>query len=255
MAEFKDKLFAVGILTGSAQSIKDVLNINPSGNGHVNAYANGSTVVINSDRLILNAKNNHVFLCGKEGVTISSPKSIHIDCTDDLYMFSETGEIYLGLPNKGSAYDFDKQKLPKTKAEPTKNYQYEPLLLGLKTANLIEDLLSVLIQAVIRTPAGDGYFSKEMMYNFECLRSRLPEILSTAVFIDGVSHDKEDPAPPIPEEIAASVAAASATAGTAGTTTSGDSSSATGTNINNTQAPATNTGTATTPSTNPDGKV
>jgi hypothetical protein len=256
MAEFADKLLSIGILTGSAKNISDVLKLNPVANGHVNQFANGSTVIINSDRIIMNSKKDHLFISGKEGVTITTPGSVHIDCVDDLYMFSESGEIYLGLPNRGQEYDYSKQVAPTDKSKATINYPYEPVLLGLKTANLIEDLLSLLAKAVIRTPAGDGYFSKEMMYNFEMLRSRLPEIMSTVVFVDGVTHEKPDPSPPIPEDIATSVAAST---GSAGSTVSNSTATNTGTNLNNTQSPATNAAgsyaTGSVPSTNPDGKI
>lgn len=251
--EFTDKLFKIDVLGGVAEkSLKDVLQINPSLGGHINNFTNGSTVIINSDRLVLNAKKDHLLICGKEGVTITSPKSIHLDSDDDIYLFSDTGEIYLGLPNKGRDYDFTKQKAPKTKGDPTLNYGYEPIVLGLKLANLLEDLIVLMRDAVIRTPAGDGHMSTQVMYNLENLHSRIPEMLSTVVFVDGVSHDKPDAAPPIPDDVTANINKSNRS-GTAGNTTSGATATATGTNSNNTQSPA--IGIAPTPNNNPDGVV
>lgn len=262
MAEFTDKLFSVGILTGSAENIKDVLQLNPTTDGHINTFANGSTIIINSDRLIFNAKKDHTFICGSEGVTITTPKSIHIDCVEDLYLFSETGEIYLGLPNKGREYKFDNERdnpTPKKKSDPTKNVPYEPILLGLKTANLIEDLIAVLVNMTVRTPAGDGYLSTEIMYNLESLRSRIPEILSTSVFVEGVSHDQPDAAPPVPPEVETALAAATAASNAAGNVVSTSTSTVSGTTANNTQAPAQSAAAAyqsgSGPTTNPDGKI
>lgn len=238
----QDKLFQVNF-AGKEKSIEDVLEISAVAGGHVNSYTKGSSIIINSDRLILNAKNNHAFLCGKTGITISSPQSIHIDTDNDIYLASKT-EIYLGVPAKGG--EKVQPPDPTTKASETKNVDYEPVVLGLKLANLLEDLLVILRDAVVRTPAGDGRFSAEMMYNFECLQARLPEILSTAVFVDGFSHDKVDDAPSVPtgEDILQPLQVTvnvegSTDQGTAGSTVSGDTSSVTGTNT------ATNAGTAT----------
>jgi len=235
-----DRLFQVN-LTGqeTQRSIKDVLQLNKTNNGHRNAYANGSSVIINSDRLIFNAKKDHLFLCGNEGVTITSPKSVHIDADDDVYIFSNTGEIYLGLPNRGEKYD--QLPAPKTKADATLNYAYEPMVLGLKLANLLEDFIVIMRDAVIRTPSGDGRMSVEMMYNLESLQSRIPEMLSTVAFIEGISHDKPDAAPQVPSgtDDPAQLPTPSLLTeiATAGNTTSGTTTTATNTNLNNTVAP------------------
>lgn len=251
--EFADKLFQIDIGVGDQKSLKDVLSINKSSNGHTNDYSNGSSVIINSDRIILNAKKNHLFVCGKDGVTITTPKEVHVDATGDIYLFSETGEIYLGLPAKGKDYKFNEQKAPKTKGDATKNTPYEPLVLGLKLANLLEDLIVVMRDAVVRTPAGDGHMSVQMMYNLENLHSRIPEILSSVAFIDGVSHEAPDAAPPVPEEVAAEIAK-NTSAGSAGNTTSGVTTTSTDTNLTNTQSPAGQT-TPTPIQNNPDGVV
>jgi hypothetical protein len=257
-----DKLFSVALQSGAApNSLKSVLQIDRSNDlSFKNAYANGSSVIINSDRLILNAKKDYLFVCGKEGVAITSPKSIHIDCDDDLHLFSQTGEIYLGLPNKGDGLP-KSQPEPKTKADATKDYEFEPIVLGLKLANLLEDLIVVLRDMVVRTPSGDGYLSTEMMYNLECLQSRLPEMLSTAVFVDGVSHDKVDPAPSTPTEVQ-DQATVDSKAGDSGNTASGNTTNTTGTTPQKTEAPITPGTENTTQSTtnaintsNPDGQV
>ncbi len=235
-----DKLFQVN-LTGqeTQKSIKDVLQLNKADGGHRNSYANGSSVIINSDRLIFNAKKDHLFLCGNEGVTITSPKSVHIDADDDVYIFSNTGEIYLGLPNRGEKYD--QLPAPKTKADATQNFAYEPMVLGLKLANLLEDFIVLMRDSVIRTPSGDGRMSVEMMYNLESLQSRIPEMLSTVAFIEGISHDKPDAAPQVPatdpSQLPIPYVQTENVAVTPGNTTSGTTTSTTNTNLNNTVAP------------------
>lgn len=227
-----DKLFKIDFGSGPEQrSIDKVLFVSQVPGGHKNIYTGGSSIIINSDRLILNAKTDHAFLCGREGITISSPKSIHIDSDDDVYIASQT-EVYLGLPNKGKQPK-DQPPTPTTKAMNTLNSDYEPVVLGLKLANLLEDFLVIMRDAVIRTPAGDGAMSTEMMYNLECLIARLPEMLSTAVFVDGWSHDSADSAPTQPDTTLETV---NVVAGTAGSTTTGAADSSTGTTQQNTQA-------------------
>lgn len=199
MATFslQDVSYGLGISQTEELKLDDVLNIVTTRDGRANNYKNGSTVIINSDRLILNSKKDYVMLCGKEGVTITSPKGVHIDCDGDLHLFS-SGEVYIGLPNKGQDYNFDKQRKPKTKAQATVNSKFEPMVLGLKLANLLQDLMVLLKNTTIITPAGQGFMSAEMMYNFASLQARIPEMLSTYAFLDGVSHEGVDPEPPLP---------------------------------------------------------
>lgn len=224
-----DKLFKVNLGT-TQNSIDKVLSLTKSDTGWVNNFTGGSSIVINSDRLILNAKADHAFLCGKKGITITSPSSIHIDSDDDVYIASQT-EVYLGLPNKGQTYQ--EVPAPTTKASATPDVDYEPLVLGLKLANLLEDLIVIMRDAVIRTPAGDGHMSVEMMYNLECLQARLPELISTAVFVDGRSHGKVDDPPAMPDT---TILQTNDTAGGAGSTVSGNTQSTTGTTQQNTQS-------------------
>tara|TARA_R110000868_G_scaffold92791_9_gene257398 strand:+ start:4525 stop:5304 length:780 start_codon:yes stop_codon:yes gene_type:complete len=256
MADFDyvDKLFQINVTGTGYKSIADVLNINQSSNGHINDFSNGSTVIINSDRLLFNAKKDHLIISGREGVTLTSPKSIHIDSDDDIYLFSDQGEIYLGLPNRGREYNFKNQKVPKTKGDPTINSPYEPIVLGLKLANLLEDFIVLMRDAVIRTPTGDGRMSTEMMYNLENLHSRIPEMLSTTVFVDGVSHDKADAAPPVPEDVAITTKRDELLGRSGNTIASADATS-TGTNLNNTQGVATVSDYKNNASNNPDGII
>lgn len=198
-----DKLFELSFTSDNVQetTVEDILNVKSNttvgGGSFTNSYS-GNSVIVNSDRLIFNAKSNHLLLCGKEGVTVTSPSSVHIDCDDDIYLFSEKGEIYLGLPGRGNPKQKGNTEAPKTKGDKTKDADFEPLVLGLKLANLLEDLISLLHDIVIRTGYSDGIGSNEFKQNIRNLQGRVPEILSTVAFIDGISHEQitnkpEDP--------------------------------------------------------------
>lgn len=196
--ELLDVSYGITVGETKAKSLEDVLKIvTTPQKQYANDYTDGSTIIINSDRLILNSKKDSVLLCGKDGVTITSPKKIHIDTDDDVHIYGS--EIYIGLPNKGDPWE--QVPKPTNKAKDTLNTAYEPMVLGLKLANLLQDLIVLLKNTVVVGNSGQSFMSTQMMYNLACLQARVPEIMSTVAFIDGVSHDKVDPEPPLPEGV------------------------------------------------------
>ena len=184
-------------LQGTKQDLNVLLSLKDGGGGKVNNYG-GSQVLINSDRLIMNARTDYLMLFGQSGVAIASPGNVNIDAEDGVTIFGEDG-LFLGVPGKGSATG--NETPPKTKADPTLDNAYEPLVLGTKLANLIEDLLVILKNATILTPVGNGYFREDVMYELACLQARLPEMLSTFGYVDGFSHEPTDPAPEPPKTV------------------------------------------------------
>jgi hypothetical protein len=185
-------------ITGKVQTIDKLLSIKAGSGGKQNDYA-GSQVLINSDRIILNSRTNYLMLFGKEGIAISSQGNVNIDAEDAVTIYGEDG-LFLGVPGKGEAKG-NKDDQPKTKADLTLDNDYEPLVLGTKLANLLEDLLIILKNATLLTPVGKGYFREDVMYEFACLQARIPEMLSTFGYIDGISHEPVDPAPEPPKTV------------------------------------------------------
>lgn len=182
-------------LAGERKDLNSLLGIKPGNNGRINNYA-GSQVLINSDRLILNSRLDYLMLFGQQGIAISSPGNINIDSDDAITMYGEDG-VFIGVPGKGKSLEEGggNTKAPKTKAEPTLDMDYEPLVLGSKVASLLEDLLVVLKNATILTSVGKAYFREDTMYDLACLQARIPEMLSTYGYIDGLSHEAPDPGP------------------------------------------------------------
>jgi hypothetical protein len=185
--------------TAKEQDIGKVLSITQDKIGFINKFDNSSQILLNSNRIILNTKRDYLMLFGKAGVAVSSKNPINLD-TDSSSTLAASDGVYLGVPNNGLPIKKDTKK-PKTKGDPTPDQPYEPLALGIKAANIIEDLLVVLKNARIVTPLGIGYFREDAQYDLANLQARLPEILSTAVFIDGVSHESTDKAPAPPTTI------------------------------------------------------
>lgn len=154
-----------------------------------------SQIIISSNRIIMNAKTDFLMLFGERGVAISSQNNVNIDADQAVTIYGEDG-LYLGVPGKGVL--LPNKKEPENNAEPTVDINYEPLVLGSKIEKIIDDLLETLKVSKIITPSGEAKFSAQTNYELECLQARLPEILSTACFIDGISH--ENTKTPIPEQ-------------------------------------------------------
>ena len=158
-----------------------------------NIYSGGSQLILNSDRIIVNSKNDYLMLFGKQGVALSSPGNVNIDAKDDITIFSDSS-LFLGLPGKSSSEGVKTK--PKNLAQATLDDEYEPLVLGLKLANLLEDLINILANASILTPVGLGTLREDAKDELAYLKARIPEMLSTYGYIDGISHEAVDPAPP-----------------------------------------------------------
>ena len=186
-------------IAGTGVNLNKVLSLKGSDGGvKTNDYA-GSQLLINSDRIIVNSRTNYLMLFGQQGVAISSQGSVNIDADDSVTIFGGDG-LFLGVPAQGTG-DIGNQKPPKTKADPTLDFDYEPVVLGTKLANLIEDLLVILKNATLLTPVGKGYFREDVMYELASLQARIPEILSTYAYVDGISHEGVDPAPEPPKTV------------------------------------------------------
>jgi hypothetical protein len=190
-------------ITGAKQDLNILLGLKDGKGGKQNGYA-GSQILINSDRLILNSRLDYLMLFGQEGVAISSQGNVNIDADDAVTIYGEDG-LYLGVPGKGKSLEEGggNKKQPKTKADATLDNNYEPAVLGVKLYNLIEDLLVVMKNAVIASPVGLAYFREDTQYELACIQARLPEMLSTFAYVDGLSHSPVDPPPEPPKTLTA----------------------------------------------------
>lgn len=185
-------------LLGVEQDVNKILSIKDGKGGKISNYS-GKQVLINSDRLTLNARNEYLMLFGRSGIAVSSPGPVNIEADSSVTVHGDDG-LFLGVPGKGDATGKN-EKTPKTKADATVDNDYEPVVLGTKLANLFEDLLVILKNATLLTPVGKGYFREDVMYELACLQARLPEILSSYAFVDGITHEAVDTAPEAPKTV------------------------------------------------------
>lgn len=189
-------------VSGSASNVNDILKVASLQTGKQNSYK-GSQLLTNSDRIILNAREDYLMMFGSRGIIMSSPEEIKIDTDLSITLFGGGG-VHLGAPNELAIKNAN-TKAPDAGnyAQPTVDNIYEPLVLGQKLYDLLDDIIDVLTSSEIVTPVGKASFNQDTLYRLKSIKARLPEFKSTTVFIDGVSHDSvlEAPIPPAPEPV------------------------------------------------------
>lgn len=180
--------------TAADPSVDQLLAIDHANTNTYKPDATGGGIFLNSDRIVINAKEDYSMLFGQKGVAIASPNQVNIDAGKTITLFGR-GEVFIGLPNRGKQVDDDlnqKRKPGKTVGDPTPDELYEPLLLGLKLVNLVEDLISTIQNMEIASPTGTSLLQPSSIAKFELLKVRLPEILSNYAYMDGISHEQVD---------------------------------------------------------------
>jgi len=161
-------------------------------------YTNNSagSVLINSDRVVINSKQQLSMLLGHKGVAVASPGKVNIDAGESITLASygdADGGLFLGVPNKGVQYTTTKQtQIGASKGSPTSDQPYEPLVLGVKLANLLQDFLFVLKSAQGVDALSPVKFQPDVQAEFALLANRIPEILSNYAYVDGMSHGSVD---------------------------------------------------------------
>lgn len=157
------------------------------------------SVTVNSNRVTINAGQHMSMMFGQEGVAIASPNRVNIDAGETITLAAQES-LFIGLPNRGTQYTVQKQSQISTtpatqgsqKGDPTPDKAYEPLVLGIKLANLLEDILIVLKNAQAVDAWSPVRFNATSQAELALLANRIPEILSNYAYVDGVSHQVVD---------------------------------------------------------------
>ena len=182
--QFESKIDAVA----ADPSIDVILGISKDGNNAHIPDSSDANIAINADRVIINAKDDFSMLFGQEGVAIASPDKVNIDSGRSITLFGHQN-VFLGIPNKGNPI-VKNTKPPATKGDPTRDSEYEPLVLGIKLANLVKDILYVLKSADLVSGVSPVKFQPHTQAEFGLLANRVPEILSEYAYVDGYSHSE-----------------------------------------------------------------
>ena len=188
---FQDEQFETGINAAAAKpSVEQLLGIsNEGGNSHIPGGGDAN-IIVNADRVILNAKKDFSMLFGQEGVAIASPTRVNIDSGRSITLFGHQN-VFLGIPNKGNPIPKNTTP-PVTKGDPTLDQEYDPLVLGLKLANLVQDICYVLKASELTSGVSPVRFQPHTQAEFGLISNRVPEILSNFAYLDGYSHSEID---------------------------------------------------------------
>lgn len=184
--------------TAADPSVEQLLAINHANTNTYTPNATGGSIFLDSDRIVINAKENFAMLFGQKGVAIASPNQVNIDAGKTITLFGRS-EVFIGLPNRGGEVSEDqKRSAPAIDrrgtglGDPTPDELYEPLLLGLKVVNFLEDLISSIQNMEIAGPLGTALLQPSSAARLELLKTRLPEIMSNYAYVDGISHEEVD---------------------------------------------------------------
>lgn len=192
---YKDSVYSTTLSSLKATpSVEYKLGITNDG---VNIASVGllGAITTNSNRVVINASKHMAMMFGQEGVAIASPSRVNIDAGETITLAAQES-LFIGLPNKGLQYTTETQKQISLKSakegsqkgDPTVDRPYEPLVLGIKLANLLEDILFVLKNAQGVDAWSPVRFNATAQAELSLLANRIPEILSTYAYVDGISH-------------------------------------------------------------------
>jgi len=189
--EFKDNQLQNTITATAANPDVDLLlGINTKGIGDKLSETNHGTIYLNGERIIFNAKDDFAMMFGATGVALGSLNQVNIDAGRSITLFAHD-RLFLGLPNKGIRVTQTTSPPPPgtSKGDPTPDQDYEPLVLGIKLANLLEDILIFLKKADMVSGVSPVRFQPTTMAEFGLLANRIPEMLSSYAYLDGYSHE------------------------------------------------------------------
>ena len=190
--DFKDQSLQNTITATAANPGVDLLlGINKQGIGDSLSDTNHGSVIMDSERVVINAKDDFAFLLGSTGVALGSPNRVNIDSGQSITLFAHD-KLLLGVPNRGLPIKSTAQVAAgeTTKGDPTLDQEYEPLVLGIKLANLLEDILFFLKKADLVSGISPVRFQPSTLAEFAMLANRIPEMLSTYAYVDGFSHEE-----------------------------------------------------------------
>ena len=182
--------------TVDLKDLEKLIGISLSGEDFKNTYDKNPQLLLNAGRVIMNASTDYAMMFGAKGVIISSREdSIHLDAEKEVVFHGKDG-VFIGLPG-GDELKPPITKRPTNKGNPTVDNDYEPLVLGLKLMNWLDDLIQVLQQATV-VGLTNSYFRQDTQENFRAIRARIPEMVSTYAFVDGISHEAPSKYTPTP---------------------------------------------------------
>jgi hypothetical protein len=145
----------------------------------------GNQLFINSDRIILSAKASEFIIFGKGNTGVITDGNYSIDAEKDVYVNSNknitihsigTNQIFLNSEN-GKVY------LGKNKGEGDAGADVQKMVLGGELIKLMGELIDAINRQIYATPVGPTFTGPSNRIEFDVIKSKLRDMLSSNNFL------------------------------------------------------------------------
>lgn len=145
----------------------------------------GDQLFVNSDRIVLSAKAKEFIIFGKGNTGVITDGKYSIDAEKEVYVNSNknitihsagSNQIFLNSEN-GKVY------IGKNSGEGDAGASVQKMVLGGDLVKILQDLIGVITQQFFLTPSGPSKVGPENIADFEAIKSRLKDILSSTNYL------------------------------------------------------------------------
>jgi hypothetical protein len=145
----------------------------------------GDQLFINSDRIVLSAKAKEFIIFGKGNTGVITDGKYSIDAEKEVYVNSNknitihsagSNQIFLNSEN-GKVY------IGKNSGEGDAGASVQKMVLGGDLVKILQDLIGAITEQFFLTPSGPSKVGPENIADFEAIKSRLKDILSSTNYL------------------------------------------------------------------------
>jgi hypothetical protein len=145
----------------------------------------GNQIYINSDQVILSAKSKEFIIFGKGNTGVVTDANFSVDAKKEVYIHNESNII---LHTKGSNQIFlnsenGKIYLGKNKGEGAAGADVQKMVLGGELVKILQDLIDEVTKMWFLTPAGGSKKQPQNFPQFQAIKNRLDVILSKSNYL------------------------------------------------------------------------
>ena len=145
----------------------------------------GDQLFVNSDRIVLSAKAKEFIIFGKGNTGVITDGKYSIDAEKEVYVNSNknitihsagSNQIFLNSEN-GKVY------IGKNSGEGDAGASVQKMVLGGDLVKILQDLIGAITEQFFLTPSGPSKVGPENIADFEAIKSRLKDILSSTNYL------------------------------------------------------------------------
>jgi len=145
----------------------------------------GDQLFVNSDRIVLSAKAKEFIIFGKGNTGVITDGKYSIDAEKEVYVNSNknitihsagSNQIFFNSEN-GKVY------IGKNSGEGDAGASVQKMVLGGDLVKILQDLIGAITEQFFLTPSGPSKVGPENIADFEAIKSRLKDILSSTNYL------------------------------------------------------------------------